>query len=164
MEGVQINEVNGSENFAFRRYLKRHADPEKLDLQFLELHKELFASYDCSKCRNCCREFCACFREDELEQSAVALGMTADEFREKYLKYDKAEGKYCTNNVPCDFFDERECKLEGHKPEDCKKFPFTDQPDRIGSLLNIIDFSTICPVVYEMLERLKEKYKFFSHR
>ena len=37
------------ENHRFRRFLKTHADEEELDQQFLSLHKELFASYDCSK-------------------------------------------------------------------------------------------------------------------
>ena len=45
------------ENHRFRRFLKTHADEEELDQQFLSLHKELFASYDCSKCRNCCRSY-----------------------------------------------------------------------------------------------------------
>ncbi len=40
------------ENFKFRSYLKGHADEDELDRQFLNLHKELFADYDCSKCRN----------------------------------------------------------------------------------------------------------------
>jgi hypothetical protein len=38
------------ENYAFRTYLKGHADPEELDAQFLELHNELFADYDCNSC------------------------------------------------------------------------------------------------------------------
>ncbi len=34
------------------RFLKCHADEDKLDSRFLRLHKELFPGYDCSKCRN----------------------------------------------------------------------------------------------------------------
>ena len=40
-----------NENFKFRTFLKCHADEKELDRQFLHLHKELFADYDCSKCR-----------------------------------------------------------------------------------------------------------------
>ena len=43
-----------NENLKFRSYLKGHAYEDELDRQFLRLHKELFADYDCSKCRNCC--------------------------------------------------------------------------------------------------------------
>lgn len=42
------------ENYKFRAYLKNHADIDELDEQFLDLHNELFKSYDYSKCRNGC--------------------------------------------------------------------------------------------------------------
>lgn len=45
------------ENLKFRSYLKNHADEDELDRQFLHLHKQFFADYDCSKCRNCCKMY-----------------------------------------------------------------------------------------------------------
>ena len=45
------------ENMAFRTYLKWNADEEELDKQFQKLHRELFADYDCSRCRNCCKMY-----------------------------------------------------------------------------------------------------------
>lgn len=60
-----------NENYAFRAYLKNHADMDELDEQFFKLHNELFLNYDCSKCRNCCKEYSACFEEHELGQVAV---------------------------------------------------------------------------------------------
>ena len=43
------------ENLQFRSFLKNRADYDELDKQFLDLHNELFAGYDCCKCANCCR-------------------------------------------------------------------------------------------------------------
>ena len=65
-------------------------------------------------------------------------------------------------NCPCDFLDESsgECILAECKPESCVKYPYTDQPDRWGSLFNIIESAAACPVVYEILERLKAEYHF----
>lgn len=83
------------ENYKFRSYLKGHADEEELVKQFLRLHRELFADYDCSKCRNC-----------------------------------------------------------------CKTYPYTDQPERLFSLLGMLDTITICLVAFEILERLKKEYGF----
>ena len=45
------------ENFKFHTFLKCHADEDELDRQFLRLHEELFADYDCCKCRNCCKMY-----------------------------------------------------------------------------------------------------------
>lgn len=76
------------ENYAFRTYLKNHADEDKLDKQFLELHNELFSDYDCNKCRNCCKEYSASFEEHELRPVSAFLKMTEKEFRDKYTKED----------------------------------------------------------------------------
>ena len=37
-------EKKEKENYAFRTFLKNHADPDKLDAQFLRLHNELFST------------------------------------------------------------------------------------------------------------------------
>ena len=54
------------ENYRFRTYLKTHADPDKLDVQFKKLHEELFPQYDCSACRNCCKMFCGVIAEGDI--------------------------------------------------------------------------------------------------
>jgi|GEM_PF-5114055 len=45
-----------SDLYRFRSFLRSHADIDKLDAQFLALHNELFAEYDCSQCKNCCKK------------------------------------------------------------------------------------------------------------
>ena len=73
------------ENHRFRRFLKTHADEEELDQQFLSLHKELFASYDCSKCRNCCRFYDVSLENEEISTIAAAKGLTPDAFCKQFL-------------------------------------------------------------------------------
>ena len=150
------------ENYNFRTYLKIQADPDELDQQFQELHQELFSEYDCSQCGNCCKKYHGNIPEEDIDQDASYIGMEADEFIDRYLEYNPAECTSETKKCPCDFWDSKtgECLLGDCKPESCKKYPYTDQPDRIGSLLSIIDNASICPVVYEILERLKEEYHF----
>lgn len=150
-----------NENYRFRTYLKMHADPLKLDEQFYELHDELFATYDCSQCRNCCKMYCGVIPQEDIEKAAGQFSISGEEFINRYLEYDHAEVSYKTKHCPCDFMKEDgDCALGECKPENCRKYPYTDQPDRMGSLLSIIESATICPVVYEILERLKEEYHF----
>ena len=59
------------ENFKFRSFLKGHADEEELDEQFLRLHKELFANYDCSKCRNCCKMYKGSIPKEDVESGII---------------------------------------------------------------------------------------------
>ena len=153
------------ENYSFRTYLKIHADPEKLDEQFLRLHNDLFSQYDCSKCRNCCKEFCGMIPEDDVEKDAEKLNITREEFIANYLEYDESEASYKTKHCPCDFLNaDGSCTLEECKPDSCSNYPYTNQPDRMGSLLNIVESAGICPVVYEILEGLKEEYHFIKRR
>ena len=154
---------NEAQNYRFRSWLKFHADPEELDQHFLHLHKELFEDYDCSRCRNCCKQYYGSVPKRDIERDASALGMSVSDFVAEYFKdqIDEGEQAYSTKNKPCDFLQEDgSCLLGDHKPENCKKYPFTDQPDRMGSLLSFLDTISICPVAYEIWERLKEEYSF----
>lgn len=47
---------------------------------------------------------------------------------------------------------------EAKKKED--ENPYTDQPERLWSLLGMLDTITICPVAFEIFERLKKEYGF----
>ncbi len=155
----QVSNKVENENYAFRAYLKNHADLDQLDKQFLELHNELFLNYDCSKCRNCCIEYSASFEEEELSQVASFLNMTEEEFRDKYI--ENTFGGFELKATPCCFLKENgTCEIEACKPESCRSYPFTDKPERLLSLSSIVNSASICPVVFEMLERLKQEYRF----
>lgn len=150
-----------NENIKFRTFLKGHADPEELDKQFLELHNELFANYDCNRCRNCCKEFYGEIPAEEVERDAVYLGLDIDQFKLTYLVSDEFGIKYRTKNMPCDFLLENgDCMLGDCKPDNCKKYPYTNQPDRMESLLGMLNAVEVCPVAYEIFERLKKIYGF----
>lgn len=149
------------ENLRFRSFLKCNADEEELDQQFLQLHKELFENFDCGRCRNCCKEYCAELTTDEVKEVAEYLKMEEPQFVQTYLEKDETEGTYLTKNKPCDFLQKNgECLLEECKPDGCKKYPYTDQSGRLGSLYGMLDAIAVCPVAYEIWERLKKIYNF----
>jgi hypothetical protein len=139
------------ENFKFRNYLKEHADEEKLDAQFLLLHKELFADYDCSKCRNCCKMYKGSIPEEDVAKNVEHLGITVEQFIDFFLEKEECEMGYYTKHKPCDFLQEDgNCKLGDCKPDSCKKYPYTDQPERLWSLLGMLDTISIYPVAFEI--------------
>ena len=153
------------ENFKFRSYLKCHADDGELDRQFSRLHKELFADYDCSKCRNCCKMYKGSILAEDIDRDAKYLRITPEQFIATYLEKDEYGMDYQTKHKPCDFLQEDgNCKLGDCKPDSCKKYPYTDQPERLSSLLSILNTIEICPVAFEIFERLKKEYKFKLRR
>ncbi|MCM1127026.1 MAG: YkgJ family cysteine cluster protein [Lachnospiraceae bacterium] len=154
-----------TENFKFRTYLKNHADEDELDKQFLRLHKESFADYDCSKCRNCCKMYQGSIPAEDIEGDAKYLEITPEQFINEYLKKEEYDMNYQTKHMPCDFLQEDEnCKLGDCKPDSCKKYPYTDQPEGLSSLLRVLDVIEICPVASEIFERLKKEYSFKARR
>lgn len=153
------------ENFRFRSYLKGHADADELDRQFLSLHKELFADYDCSKCRNCCKMYKGSIPAEDIDRDAQHLGIAPNQFVDTYLETEEYGINYQTKHMPCDFLQEDgNCKLSNCKPDSCKKYLYTDQPERLSSLLSVLDVIEICSVAFEIFERLKKEYRFRLHR
>ncbi len=149
------------ENYKFRRFLKNHADEKELDKQFLRLHNELFSSYDCKNCRNCCKLCSVEIPLCDFDKDAAYLGLSKTEFVDTYLKTDEHRISYTTKHIPCDFLKEDgDCLLGDCMPESCKNYPHTNQPDRLCSLLSFIENTAVCPVVYEICERLKKEYNF----
>lgn len=163
---VQIEaERKEDENYKFRAYLKSHADEDELDKQFLALHKELFADYDCSKCRNCCKMYKGSIPAEDVEKDAEYLGITVEQFMDFFLEKAEHDIGYHTKHKPCDFLmEDGNCKLGECRPESCKKYPYTDQPERLFSLLGFLDTVSICPVAFEIYERLKQEYGFKARR
>ena len=153
------------ENFKFRTFLKCNADEQELDRQFLRLHKELFTDYDCSKCRNCCKMYKGSIPKEDIDRDAKYLGITSEQFIDTYLEKGEYSMDYQTKHKPCDFLQENgNCKLGDCKPDSCKKYPYTDQPERLSSLLSVLDVIEICPVAFEIFEKLKKEYGFRTRR
>ena len=149
------------ENLEFRTFLKCHADEKELDEQVARLHNELFANYDCNRCRNCCKMYHGSITVADVEKSALYLGMNTAEFAEKYLAKKDTEGNWQTKHKPCDFLQvDGNCMLGECKPENCKNYPYTNQPERILSLYSVLDAVAVCPIAFEIYERLKKEYGF----
>jgi len=165
VDPAKINAVSAKcyeENLEFRQFLKENADYDEVDAQFLRLHNKLFANYDCCQCANCCRAYAITLTHNDIETITQHLGQSKDDFIIENLEesiFD--EGEYRLKTQPCMFLcADGKCRIQDIKPSSCKAFPFTDQPDRMLSMLGIIDFAEECPVVFEILERLKEMYGF----
>lgn len=99
--------------------------------------------------------------EEDVERDAEYLGISPEQFIDIFLEKDEYGTGYFTKHKPCDFLQEDgTCKLGSCKPDSCKKYPYTDQPERLWSLLSVLETIEICPVAFEIFERLKKEYGF----
>ena len=151
-----------NENIRFRTFLKCNADEDELDRQFLELHNELFLDYDCSKCRNCCRAYGTNLQESEIDSISAFFELSREDFVERHLI---KSGEGFEIKAPCCFLrTDGSCQIQEYRPVSCREFPHTNKPERLWSLLGVLSFAEECPVVFEMLQRLKEIYRFKTRR
>jgi Fe-S-cluster containining protein len=157
------------ENLKFRTFLKGHVDDDELDAQFLALHNELFAFYDCCKCNNCCRVYDVTVQTAESKAMAdflcVSESTLASQHFENSVDDETGEACYVIKTKPCPFLQrDGKCQIQSCKPTACKDYPFTSKPGRLFSLYSILESAEHCPVVFEMLERLKKIYRFRLRR
>lgn len=148
-------------NNEFRIFLKKNADPDELDSHFRSLHNEIFAEYDCCKCNNCCKLYD--IRIDTVDITGISefLLLPENDFIDKYLVEDNDEGCFIIKDKPCNFLDEDgKCRIYEFRPSVCRDFPYTDKPYRLYNMVGILNFSEECPVIFEIIERLKQIYNY----
>ena len=77
---------------------------------------------------------------EDIDRDAQHLEITPEQFIDTYLEKEEYDMNYQTKHKPCDFLQEDgNCKLGDCKPDSCKKYPYTDQPERLSSLLSVLD-------------------------
>jgi Fe-S-cluster containining protein len=143
------------ENMIFRTFLKG-LEPDELDGLVHEMHRELFDKTDCRACSNCCKVIVPALDSDDVERISRLLSISEQDFRKKYLVYN--DDGWVFNSKPCPFLTERGCSIYDYRPEICREYPFTDKDELICRLFNLMVNCEVCPVVFEIVERLKAHY------
>ncbi len=146
----RIAENREEENYEFRAFLKNQDDKE-VDRLVHRYHKELYSEEFCKSCMNCCREYSVELDDEEQKAAAELLKISVEELNEKYLSNDGASST-------CSFFKDNKCLIEEAKPGNCIEYPYTQKEGFVFRLLSIVENYSVCPLVFEIYERLKEHY------
>jgi len=150
------------QNEKFRLFLKKNAIDYELDAHFLRLHNEIFAQYDCCKCTNCCKLYDILVDKNDIETISQYLGLSENDFIEKYLIVHDED--YIMKDKPCCFLNaDGKCRIYEIRPSVCREFPHTNKPYRLYNMCGVLSFTEECPVVFEIIERLKKIYNYRSN-
>ncbi len=145
------------ENWQFRSFLKGR-DEAEIDKLIHDMNQELFMQINCIACSNCCKLTSTVLNERDITRIAGHLNLSADDFCKQYLRGDD-DGDLVIKSLPCPFLTPQGCSIYDIRPELCREYPHTNKDDMISRLVNLVNNSVICPVVFEIFERLKEIYK-----
>lgn len=156
------------ENFRFRRFLK--ASPlsvEQLDKLVVQTTNEVWAKVDCTACGNCCKEVGPVLNQADVERLATRLGMTVEAFIAVYLKPeedpDEAGPRWEMRVRSCPLLlEDNRCSVYEDRPASCRRYPYLHEPDFVFRMLGMVERTSTCPIVFEVLERLKDSTGFHA--
>lgn len=155
----RLSEISAKQNSEFRTFLKHRLDwdGERLDSVVHEILREVTAEIDCTKCANCCLEMGISVEADEIERMARHMGLSPDEFESRYVVVDPDWGEKIIAESPCMFLDKKLCTIYEDRPAVCREFPHLHKPDFRSRLFSVVNNAASCPIVFNVLEELKQR-------
>ncbi len=140
---------------AYKRLLEK-GNKNKILNALPDLHEEAFEQIDCLQCANCCKNYSPRFKNPDIKRIAKLLRMKEGEFTDTYLRLDE-DNDYVLKQKPCPFLaDDNTCNIYEDRPSDCRRYPYTDEDVLIKRVPLTLTNSTVCPITFHVLERLKE--------
>jgi Fe-S-cluster containining protein len=149
------------ENLAFRIFVKADLElsDRRLNAIVQDTTAQVWSGIDCRTCANCCKTQHPLFSRTEAQRIAEYLGLSLQELRERYLTSNAEAGKYMTQQLPCPFLQDNLCTIYPVRPAVCANYPHLHRNLR-SRLWQVIDNASHCPIVYNVLERLKVQLRF----
>ena len=131
-------------------------DSRKLDGQVHSIHEAVFDTINCLECGNCCRSLGPRITDTDVRRISAALRKKPSWFVEQYLVVDE-DGDYIFRSMPCPFLGtENYCSIYEVRPKACREYPHTDRRRVYQVMALTLKNSSICPAVFEILERLRK--------
>jgi hypothetical protein len=143
------------DHLRLRRQLKDGVISEaRADALFHELYREVSAAIDCTACGNCCVEQWPLLQKRDVRRLATAMGMAAEDFERTYLRTDEEEHALVFAQRPWPLLADRKCSRYEARPDACRSYPHLYKKDMVGRLWGVVGNAEVCPIVFEVLERL----------
>lgn len=125
-------------------------DDATLDGQVEIVVEPIMAAIDCIQCANCCRVLDVYLTAADGDRLRDTVNIPLDKIVES-AEHVGEWGKL--HESPCEFLNGKLCSIYPHRPESCRTYPvFT--PDFRWTLADLINGAGICPIIYNVLDRL----------
>ena len=153
----KLSKEKEDENWKFRSFLKGCDIPsEKIDSIVHKLYQKVSSGIDCESCANCCKEIQPVLDQEDIEKFSRGVGVSVAQFKDQYLVKEKNSEKFVFNKKPCPFLKDNLCSHYPCRPKDCIFYPHLHKTDFIFKLINVIENCSICPIVFNVYEYLKD--------
>ena len=155
---IELNaKLKEDENWEFRAYLKGQ-DSGEIDKIVHRLNDEVSSQIDCTMCGNCCTKIPPGITEKDMERLAARLNITPDEVKQEYT--ESFDNELSFKSLPCCFLKDKKCTIYEDRPDDCRSYPHLHKKHFVNRLIGVIHNYSICPIVYNIVERLKSEIQY----
>ncbi|MER3498458.1 MAG: zinc/iron-chelating domain-containing protein [Chitinophagaceae bacterium] len=148
---------------ALRRFLTRleKKPPKKLDELTATVEKDLWKEIDCLACANCCKTMTPTYTAKDIKRISAHLGMTAQQFKDKWLRKERGTGDWLNKTNPCQFLDLKTnmCSIYEVRPADCAGFPHLPKKKMVDYMHVHKQNVEYCPATFRMVEKIMKKLK-----
>ncbi len=151
----RLSKKKEKENLKFRSYLKFAVNPKEIDRIVVKLFNEISSKIDCTQCANCCKKAGPVLTGDDIEKLSGFMKIEKYEFIKNYMKKDE-DNDYLFKNLPCPLLNNNLCTCYSARPEECTSYPHLHKDDFIFRLYGVINNCSICPIVFNVFEKLKK--------
>jgi Fe-S-cluster containining protein len=153
------------ENLNFRVFLKEVSINQKeIDVIVQKIHEDVSARIDCTQCANCCKNIRPLLSDRDIDRLAEGKLQPVSDVKQHYLtKPPLQPDQYTFNNIPCPFLRQNLCSCYEYRPLACRSYPHLDKQDIVSRLETVLESYTICPIVYNVYEKLKEYFREKEH-
>ena len=147
-----------NENMRFYSFIKNKFGFGDRNLKKLvaEITQDVWSKINCTQCGNCCREVTPQLNRNDISRVSAKLCLSSAEFKKRYLRYDTSENEHLIIALPCPFLVGNSCSIQEYKPKECREFPYLHKDIR-ERMHGFLERAEICPVVFNVLEELKNK-------
>lgn len=155
----KIGAARDDENWAFRSFLKQSSlGSDELDLIVHRITDEVTAQIDCTTCGNCCKRMKPVLDQEDVSQFSLGLSIPISEFKGKYLQlHPERTEEYTFKGKACPLLKDKRCSNYAYRPKDCHSYPHLHKDNFRSRLFGVLDNYSICPIVFNVYERLKSE-------
>ena len=136
-------------------------DPDLIDKLVHDLNKHFISVIDCTLCGNCCTRLRPVVSENDIDKLLKVKQATRSDFKMKYIETDQ-DGDMLLKSLPCAFHKDKKCTIYSSRPEECEAYPNLHKSEITERISGIIDNCPICPIVYNLIEKLKREVGFIA--
>ncbi|RYF91034.1 MAG: YkgJ family cysteine cluster protein [Chitinophagaceae bacterium] len=123
------------------------------------LNDEVAAAVDCTSCGACCRQLMINITTQDAMKMSNHLQMEPAAFKSRFVE-EGSSGMMIMNTIPCHFLANNMCTAYDARFTECREFPDLHKPNFKGRLFATLIHYAMCPIIFNVVERLKDEMGF----